>query len=199
MYQTQPNVFYGYYTVGYFILRAEGNILIDAPEEILEYQEDLSNLGGIKYHYLTHSHKQLTTKTLVKLKERYGVTTERPGLDYWQKQSKSIETKELATDVSLLFTPGHTEDSVIVTWRDQETIRWFTGDTVYITKGKLDRSVAFTEDNSMLNRTLELMKNLKVDHIYSAIGDNRDRVNLRIENSKEWKEQLTKCQEKFRG
>lgn len=38
----------------YLILRKEGNVLVDSPRHIPSLSEKIKNLGGIKYHFLTH-------------------------------------------------------------------------------------------------------------------------------------------------
>ncbi|MEI7012475.1 MBL fold metallo-hydrolase [Leptospira licerasiae] len=38
----------------YLILRKEGNVLVDSPRYIPSLSEKIKNLGGIKYHFLTH-------------------------------------------------------------------------------------------------------------------------------------------------
>lgn len=38
----------------YLILREEGNVLVDSPRYIPSLSEKIKNLGGIKYHFLTH-------------------------------------------------------------------------------------------------------------------------------------------------
>lgn len=198
LYQTQPHPFYTYYAVGYLITRPTGNVLIDAPEDILDYKKELLSLGGIKKHYFTHSHKLVSPATLKSLESVFQGVSERPGLNFEASANHKIIQKKLDEDLEVLYTPGHTVDSIIISWKDQTSqINWFTGDTLFVEKGKLHRAITYSEDNCKLNGTLEALKNYVVNHVYCAVSDQKNKLNLEVKNKADWVVQLDSCKKQL--
>ena len=196
LYRTVPILNYGSYIVGHLLVRPTGNILVDCPCNILQYQQHLKELGGVRKLYFSHSHKTLPSDILEYFKNK-GVKIERPGLWNWNLKQKFIEKKEVDSDLNVLYTPGHTSDSVIVQWIDQGVTRWFTGETVFMWRNQLTRSIQYSDDNAQLNQTLEFLKDHVVDWIYPSRSDTLDSFKLNITSLEKWKHDLTRCQKQF--
>jgi glyoxylase-like metal-dependent hydrolase (beta-lactamase superfamily II) len=96
----------------YFIVRNEGNILIDSPALEKVNQDFLSSKGGVKYLFLTHRgaigktveiQQTFNCEVLIQEQEAYllpGLTVTTFGQEF------SIETQ-----VKLIWTPGHSPGS----------------------------------------------------------------------------------------
>ena len=194
LYQTQFTSLYTAHTVGYFLIREEGNILIDAPMNILDYSKQLTQLGGVSMHYFTHKHKTLPTSILQQLEEQFGCKTQRPGTWSWSPSDDALEKKEVAKDLEIIYAPGHTADSVIINWIYDHNNNWFTGDTLFVIKDQLARTTAFSDDNQQLNKTFELLKSLLPKHIYGSVSYDSTAFNLEIKDKVSWQQQLTACQ-----
>ena len=117
-----------YGAASYFIVRPEGNILVDSPRFAPPLVKRLEELGGIRYLYLTHrddvaDHQQFH--------ERFGcdrILHEDDIAESTQSveiQLSGSEPYRLAEDVLILPVPGHTKGHTVLLY--QQTYL-FTGD-----------------------------------------------------------------------
>ena len=121
-----------YGAASYFIVRPEGNILVDSPRFTKALVSRIGQLGGIRFMFLTH---------------RDDVADHRRFRDYFgcdrilHEADISLETDDVeqkltgqepisfAADVQLIPVPGHTRGSVVLHYTDSVGRRFlFTGD-----------------------------------------------------------------------
>lgn len=173
VYQTSPLPFCGYLTSGYVILDAEHFIIIDAPSNIQDYANQLDKLiprlGSIPTikHILTHSHKTISDSNQRFLQQRYGMTTLHP--------TNRSEIIKLSCRLRLIPAPGHTSDSIIISYQSYRLGSfkeyWFTGDTLMVSDDKqLQYSTEYSDDIPLLKNTLRSLKDYDPQCICAAIG-----------------------------
>jgi glyoxylase-like metal-dependent hydrolase (beta-lactamase superfamily II)/ferredoxin len=110
----------------YFIARREGNVLVDSPRWNRLLADRLEALGGVSILFLTHrddvaDHERWAdrfgARRLIHAEDRMGLR----GVDVFD----GIEPIPIAADLVILPTPGHTEGSSCLLYRDRYL---FTGD-----------------------------------------------------------------------
>ncbi|CAN1210010.1 MBL fold metallo-hydrolase [Tumidithrix helvetica PCC 7403] len=112
----------------YLIQRSEGNILIDSPRFNPPLVNQLEAMGGIRYLYLTHRDDVADHQ---KFHDRFGCdrllhTDEiTSGTSSVEIQFSGIEPIQLAPDLLIIPTPGHTKGHTVLLYRDRFL---FTGD-----------------------------------------------------------------------
>ncbi|TGL64879.1 MBL fold metallo-hydrolase [Leptospira sarikeiensis] len=94
----------------YLILREEGNVLVDSPRYLPSLIEKIKNLGGIKYHFLTHRddigdhekfHENFGTERIIHEGDLSAVSDAEIIL-------KGNEPFQLSEDLLIIPGPGHT-------------------------------------------------------------------------------------------
>ncbi|MEE3718208.1 MBL fold metallo-hydrolase [Tumidithrix elongata RA019] len=112
----------------YLIQRPEGNILIDSPRFNPPLVKQLEAMGGVRYLYLTHRddvadhqkfHDHFGCDRLLHTDE---ITS---GTSSVEIQFSGIEPIQLAPDLLIIPTPGHTKGHTVLLYRDRFL---FTGD-----------------------------------------------------------------------
>ena len=112
----------------YFIVRPEGNILVDSPRFAPPLVKQLEGMGGIRYMYLTHrddvaDHQQFH--------DRFGCDRILHEDDITQDTQwveihlSGVEPHPLATDLLVIPVPGHTLGHTVLLYNQQFL---FTGD-----------------------------------------------------------------------
>lgn len=191
VYQTSPLPFYGYLTSGYVILDSQHFIIIDAPPNIQDYTAQIDKLTArlgshaIRKHILTHSHKTISDSNQRFLQQKYGMTTLHP--------TNYSEIVKLTCRLKLIPAPGHTSDSIIISYQAYRLgffkDYWFTGDTLMVSDDqKLHYSIHYSDDISLLKTTLGSLIDYNPQYICAAIG-HKYRV-LPIASKEHWKQLL---------
>ena len=165
--------------------------MIDAPSDIMDYKTHLTELGPLKHHYFTHSHKVIAG--VQKIDHLLGVKTERPGLWQWDIKETGLSQKQISEDLTIVYTPGHTNDSVFICWLDGGITRCFTGDTLFLRNNSLFKPIVYSTDNKLLNQTLKQVQGLHVDWVYGSVSDNRSTFGYHVRDNAQWIAQLNKC------
>jgi len=122
--QITDNIYYcGYHSeksfgaASYFILHPGGNILVDTPRFAGPLVKSIHNMGGIKYHFLSHIddvadhkkyHDEFNTRRIIHKHE----ATQNLGTIEVILDIK--EPFKLLDDVTLIPTPGHTKGHMVL-------------------------------------------------------------------------------------
>lgn len=112
----------------YFIKAESGNWLIDSPRYTKHLVKKFTDLGGIKYIFLSHSDdvadahkyaKHFSAKRIIHKLEQHA-----------QKDAEIIlegESENIIDQAKIIFTPGHTHGHLVMLWRDRYL---FSGDHI---------------------------------------------------------------------
>jgi glyoxylase-like metal-dependent hydrolase (beta-lactamase superfamily II)/ferredoxin len=115
-----------YGSASYFILRPEGNVLVDSPRFASQLIRRLEELGGVKTMFLTHRDDVADHE---KFREHFGCERIIHRADAgWIKAEKlvnGIQPTVLDKDLTVIPTPGHTQGHAVLLYRNKYL---FTGD-----------------------------------------------------------------------
>lgn len=127
----------------YFLRRAAGNVLVDSPRAVRPLIENLASFGGVGAMFLTHRDDVADHR---RFRARFGLL-ERilhaddvgAGTRDVERQPRGHDPVQLAPDLLLIPTPGHTRGSACLLYRDEIL---FTGDHLWFDPdlGRLDAS-----------------------------------------------------------
>ena len=165
----------------YLLERPEGNVLIYTTRNGAELTR-MKEHGPVLFHYLSHSHEVDDSLTLVR--ETLGAklcchTNVQPYLD--DNLSADVIFSSPDGDVhsqtiEVISTPGHTNNNLCYAYRSPHGKTYlFTGDTIYLDRGKW-KTIVFERDGgstSDLIDSLKRLRSLPVDVILCsvAVGD----------------------------
>ena len=182
LWQTKRGSHFGLDLRGYFLKRKEGNVLFYYTN-VLDELEAINNLGGIDYQYLSHHHEMqpILYSSLEKLKPtlcfhnnalRYHKNTKQRHILFGEKNQVHSQT------IEVIDAPGHTNTNLCFRYQSPFGKSYlFTGDTIYLDKGKWNFLVLQNEGGSYqdLKSSLLLLKELSVDVIICsvAVGENK--------------------------
>ncbi|MEM8714251.1 MAG: MBL fold metallo-hydrolase [Cyanobacteria bacterium P01_G01_bin.4] len=133
-----------YGAASYFIVRSEGNILVDSPRFTPPLVKRLEKLGGIRYLYLTHRDDVADHQ---KFHDRFGcdrILHEDDIGDSTQSveiQLSGSEPYQLAEDVLIVPVPGHTKGHTVLLYNQMFL---FTGDHLAFS-ARLDHLTGFRD------------------------------------------------------
>jgi glyoxylase-like metal-dependent hydrolase (beta-lactamase superfamily II) len=108
----------------YLILRPEGNVLVDSPRAAKPLLDRIEALGGVRWMVLTHLDDVADHQAF---RDRFGcerILHRADGLRGLERYLDGEEPVDLAPDLRLIPTPGHTAGSLCLLNRE----RLFTGD-----------------------------------------------------------------------
>ncbi|MGK7913852.1 MAG: MBL fold metallo-hydrolase [Synechococcus sp.] len=117
-----------YGAASYFIVRPEGNILVDSPRFTPPLVRRFEALGGIRYLYLTHRDDVADHQ---KFRDRFGCDRILHADDIAEStqsveiQLNGLKPYQLAEDVSIIPVPGHTKGHTVLLYKQKFL---FTGD-----------------------------------------------------------------------
>jgi glyoxylase-like metal-dependent hydrolase (beta-lactamase superfamily II)/ferredoxin len=117
-----------YGAASYLIKRPEGNILVDSPRFNPPLAKRLEEMGGIRYLYLTHRDDVADHQ---KFRDRFGcdrilnADEISHGTSSVEVQLTGLEPIQLAPDLLIIPTPGHTKGHTVLLYRHKFL---FTGD-----------------------------------------------------------------------
>jgi glyoxylase-like metal-dependent hydrolase (beta-lactamase superfamily II)/ferredoxin len=110
----------------YFILRPEGNLLIDSPRFASQLVHRLEELGGVSTMFLTHRDDVADHE---KFREHFGceriIHRADAGYIRVERTIEGQKPTELDEDLLVIPTPGHTRGHAVLLYRDKYL---FTGD-----------------------------------------------------------------------
>ena len=117
----------------YFIQRPGGNVLVDSPRFAAPLVKQIEKLGGIRWLFLTH---QDDVADHAKWAERFGCTRilhaddVHAGTRAVEMKPASDQAFDLAPDLTVIPTPGHTQGSMVLLYRGAEESFLFGGDHI---------------------------------------------------------------------
>ena len=112
----------------YFVKVESGNWLIDSPRYIKHLVNKFTDMGGIKYIFLSHSddvadaHKYAKYFSAKRIIHKYEL--------HAQKEAEIVlegERNEEIDQAKIIFTPGHTQGHIVMLWKDRYL---FSGDHI---------------------------------------------------------------------
>ncbi|CAL9151702.1 unnamed protein product [Musa hybrid cultivar] len=159
--QNIPGVYHcGYHSersygaTSYFVTHPEGNILVDSPRFTERLACNIEMLGGVRYMFLTHKddvgdHEKWSKRMRCERILHSGDV---------EISTTDVENKlcgegpwDIATDLKLIYTPGHTEGSVCLYYKPLKVL--FTGDHLY---GSEESDLAFSVIYNQQSVSLQL-------------------------------------------
>lgn len=153
----------------YFIVRPEGNVLVDMPRFYPRLIQGLEKLGGVKYIFLTHSDdiaghvefaKHFGADRIIHASERVSSQME--------IHIEGIEPIDLAGDLRIIPTPGHTRGSMCLLYNGA----LFTGD--HLAAGRAGGLTSFRDacwySWAELKKSNERLLKFDFAHIYPGHG-----------------------------
>ena len=175
LWQTQvEHPFAGLNTHAYFLKCNEGNVLFYNTSHSEDIQE-IAQLGGIKYQYL--SHRDETGASLQKLKEQFGSAL------CCDVKEKPFITPSCPVDITfskrvshfsgieVIPTPGHTEGSLSFLYQSPPGLAYlFTGDTFFQSNGRWE-TIYFSHaggSSEALIESLLIYRELNPDVVISS-------------------------------
>ncbi|MDV6235453.1 MBL fold metallo-hydrolase [Leptospira ellisii] len=127
----------------YLIVREEGNVLVDSPRFVPSLAEKIQAFGGIRYQFLTHRDD---VADHAKFRETFGCERiihegDKSALPDAEIVFRGTEAFELAKDLILIPTPGHTKGHAVLLYKNRIL---FTGDHLAFQPGR-ERLIAFRD------------------------------------------------------
>ena len=110
----------------YLVVRPEGNVLIDSPRFAAPLAKRIEEMGGVVLMFLTHRDD---VADHAKFRERFGcervIHADDADAAETERTIAGTDAVRLAHDLVVVPTPGHTEGSACLLWKDEFL---FTGD-----------------------------------------------------------------------
>jgi glyoxylase-like metal-dependent hydrolase (beta-lactamase superfamily II)/ferredoxin len=133
-----------YGAASYLIVRKDGNVLVDSPRAVPQLLERIQALGGVRWMFLSHrddvaDHARFATRFGC---ERIIHAADAGALGALERGVRQVHGEaplELADDLLLVPTPGHTRGSMVLLHRNKFL---FTGDHLWASEysGRLEAS-----------------------------------------------------------
>ncbi len=186
------NPFAGLNTHAYFLQRSEGNVLFYNTSN-LDDIEEISNLGGISFQYLSHRHESGESLSTIKstfqsqlcsgvLEEPFIKSTVDVTFSARQSHSSNIE---------IIPTPGHTDGGLCFYYESPIGLKYiFTGDTLFQSDGRW-RTLVISNDGgseTKLIESLSTLRSLEPDVVLcsASVGD----ISVVEVTQEEWHESI---------
>lgn len=175
LWQTQlEKPFGGVHTHAYFLKCEEGNVLIYNTSSESDI-EQINELGGIKFQYL--SHRDEIGDSLIKIRNKFGSSLcchvyEEPIVAQTCPVDITFSEKVIHfSGIQVILTPGHTAGSLSFLYHSPNGLTYlFTGDTYYLANGKWGTLVFINAGGSYedLINSLLIYKELSPDVVISS-------------------------------
>lgn len=111
-----------YAAASYFILRPEGNVLVDSPRFAPPLVKRLEEMGGIRYMYLTHRDDVADHR---KYRDHFGCDRVlhkdeiNSGTRDVEIQLSGLDIVQLAPDLEIIPVPGHTKGHTVLLYNNK--------------------------------------------------------------------------------
>lgn len=190
----QTDVFHpfpGLNTHAYFLRCKEGNVLLYNTAHDYEIQH-ISDLGGIKYQYL--SHRDEVGNSLQIIKERFGSDLccgagELAAIESWCDVDKVFVKRERHfAGIEVMPTPGHTKGSISFVYEAPSGLTYlFTGDTLFQDSGRWETLFLANAGGSAsdLANSLFVYRDTSPDVVLSSGSTSGSSAVVEVESS-EW-------------
>lgn len=182
-----------YGAASYFILRKEGNVLIDSPRFNRPLVERLKELGGIRYLFLTHrddvaDHAKFQKEfRCERVMHQDDISSETRDVEIKVKGEEEIG---MFPDLLLVPVPGHTKGHIALIYRDKFA---FTGDHLAYSP-ELNHLIAFRNacwySWKEVKRSMNRLSTYAFEWVLPGHGRrfhaNRARMRLEMQNCVDW-------------
>lgn len=171
------NPFAGLNTHAYFLQRNEGNALFYNTSN-LDDIEEISNLGGISFQYLSHRHESGKSLSIIKSKFQSQLCTgdlEEPFIESTVDVTFSTRQSH-SSNIEIIPTPGHTDGGLCFYYESPIGLKYlFTGDTLFQSDGRWGTLVISNDGGSAtkLIESLSTIRSLEPDVVLcsASVGD----------------------------
>lgn len=156
----------------YFINRPAGNVLFATKADVTEAEPDIAAAGGVSLVLLGDRHH--ATPDTVRMARRLGAPISMSGTEaaVLKKLGIEIDTplpfqpRQLAPDLEIIPTPGHTKGAFSYLWTHGERRFLFVGDTIVPVDGAWQYWVS-APNRPEMRRTIQKLSSLQFDVILS--------------------------------
>ena len=185
LWRTAEEKQFGVLTVhAYLLERPGGNVLFYNPRSSRDFEE-ISDLGGIAHHCLSHCHE--VDESLAEVAGRFDsklcchalVKPYLPEAVSADVLFDSPPREFLGGDIEVIHTPGHTNNSVCYRYRSPHGKTYlFTGDAIYLDDGEWKTIVVADDggDEAELASSLLSLKDLQVDVVICSVSIGEMRI-----------------------
>lgn len=147
----------------FVIRRTEGNLLIYSTKELNTFVESFGYEGGVARQYLNHWHEAMFASDLpgvpIHAHERDAESVEERA----KRPETFVSRHTVHGDFEVIPTPGHTSGATAYLWDNGEHRVLFTGDSLYLHKGRWVAAVLKSSDRAAYIESLELVRDLEFD------------------------------------
>ncbi len=159
----------------FLLERQQGNLLIYRSDALKREVQEIDDLGGLSRQYLNHHHEASPTSGWV------AKTFDAP-LHVHEADAHAVsritdvgqtfsERHKLDEDFEVIPVPGHTEGATAFLWDTGEYRALFTGDTVFVSRGRWRAAVLDgVSDRERYIESLELIRSLDFDLLVPGIA-----------------------------
>ena len=185
LWRTAEEKQFGVLTVhAYLLERPGGNVLFYNPRSTVDFEE-ISDLGGIAHHCLSHCHE--VDESLAEVAGRFDsklcchalVEPYLPEAVSADVLFDSPPREFLGGDIEVIHTPGHTNNSVCYRYRSPHGKAYlFTGDAIYLDNGEWKTIVVADDggDEAELAGSLASMRELEIDVVICSVSIGEMRI-----------------------
>ena len=185
LWRTAEEKQFGVLTVhAYLLERPGGNVLFYNPRSTVDFEE-ISDLGGIAHHCLSHCHE--VDESLAEVAGRFDsklcchalVANLSPRSGFRRRTFRFSPREFLGGDIEVIHTPGHTNNSVCYRYRSPHGKAYlFTGDAIYLDNGEWKTIVVADDggDEAELASSLLSLKDLQVDVVICSVSIGEMRI-----------------------
>jgi glyoxylase-like metal-dependent hydrolase (beta-lactamase superfamily II) len=167
-----------------FLLEREaGNLLIYSTGRLEEDLAELRARGGVTRQYLNHWHEATLGLAPASLNAQ-PIHHEAEGRALADRDVRGLtfsERHHLDDDFEVIPIPGHTAGATAYLWSTGKHRLLFTGDTIYLHKGKWRVGLLEDSDREELVRSLELIRELEFDVLVPWVVDEEDPYLVRVD------------------
>ncbi|WP_196894829.1 MBL fold metallo-hydrolase [Aureivirga marina] len=196
IWQGEAGVQFGTLSIrAYFLKTSEGNILFYNTKQEEDF-EDIQDLGGLDYQFLSHCHevdaslKENKKKFPLKLAGQPNLKRYLEGITDLDISFDFQENTPTIGNVIVIPTPGHTDSSLCYYYKSPfGKSHLFLADTLYNDNGTYRTLVVRQDGGNVeeLRKSLLKLKELQVDVVYPSVAVGVASNYFEVSN-KEWKE-----------
>lgn len=156
----------------YLIRRDAGNVLLNTKDDITDFEPALASLGGVQHILLGDRHHAGPHAVAFSRRMRAPLTASTIEAKVLRSAGIEVgavlpyERTQLAQDLEIIPTPGHTRGAFSYLWTNRKRRYLFIGDTLVPEKGRWQMYVTRPNREVML-RTIDELAKLDFDVILS--------------------------------
>jgi glyoxylase-like metal-dependent hydrolase (beta-lactamase superfamily II) len=158
----------------YLLEREEGNLLLYRSDTLRREAAAIRERGGIARQYLNHRHEAAPVSDWVT--ETFGAplfvhADDAEAVSAVSHVRATFSRRHmLDDDFEVIPTPGHTPGATAYLWDTGDHRVLFTGDTLYLSRGRWQTAVLDSSDPVRYRESLELIRGLDFDVLVPSIA-----------------------------